>query len=73
VVTGYTTLYHGINVGATIKSEVKFRHVAPVGEPIQISAWVTKITKRLVETKGVLALKDNTVIAEGSFLFCISG
>ncbi|MCK4403305.1 MAG: PaaI family thioesterase [Dehalococcoidia bacterium] len=72
VVTGYSILYHGINVGATIKSEVKFKHVAPIGEPIQASGWVIKITKRLVEAKGVLTLEDNTVIAEGSFLFYIS-
>ncbi len=70
-VTAYAILCHGIDFGVTTKSEIRFRHVAPTGKPIQISAWVTKLTKRLVETKGMLALKDNTVIAEGSSLFYI--
>jgi len=70
-VTAYTILCCGIDFGVATKSEVRFKHIAPIGEPIQISAWVTKLTKRLVETKGVLALKDNTVIAEGSSLFYV--
>jgi len=70
-VTAYAILCHGINFGVTAKTEVRFKQVAPINEPIQISAWVTKLTRRLVETKGVLTLKDNTVIAEGSSLFYI--
>ena len=70
-VTAYAILCHGIHFGVTAKSEVRFKQVAPIKEPIQISAWVTKLTRRLVETKGVLALKDNTVIAEGSSLFYV--
>ena len=70
-VAAYAILCRGIYFGVTAKSEVRFKHVAPTGEPIQISAWVTKMTKRLVETKGVLALKDNTIIAEGSSLFYV--
>jgi len=70
-VAAYAILCRGIYFGVTAKSEVRFKHVAPTGEPIQTSAWVTKMTKRLVETKGVLALKDNTIIAEGSSLFYV--
>jgi len=70
-VTAYVILCCGIDFGVTAKSEVRFKQVAPINEPIQISAWVTKLTRRLVETKGVLALKDNTVIAEGSSLFYV--
>jgi beta-phosphoglucomutase family hydrolase len=70
-ITAYAILCCGIDFGVTAKSEVRFKHVAPTGEPIQICAWVTKLTKRLVETKGMLTLKDNTVIAEGSSLFYI--
>ena len=69
--TAYAILCRGINFGVTAKSEVRFKQVAPINEPIQISAWVPKLTRRLVETKGVLTLKDNTVIAEGSSLFYI--
>jgi HAD superfamily hydrolase (TIGR01509 family) len=64
-------LCHGIEFGVTAKSEIRFKQVAPINEPIQASAWVTKLTKRLVETKGVLTLKDNTVIVDGDFLFYV--
>jgi beta-phosphoglucomutase family hydrolase len=71
-VTAYAMLCHGIEYGVTAKSEIRFKQVAPINEPIQASAWVTKLTKRLVEAKGVLTLlKDNTVIVDGDFLFYV--
>jgi len=70
-VTAYAMLCHGIEFGVTAKSEIRFKQVAPINEPIQASGWVTKLTKRLVETKGVLTLKDNTVIVDGDFLFYV--
>ncbi len=70
-VTAYAILCHGIESGLTAKSEIRFKHVAPINKPIQASAWVTKLTKRLVETKGVLTLKDDTVIVDGDFLFYV--
>lgn len=70
-VTAYAILCNGIDFGVTTRSQVRFRHIAPTGEPIQISAWVTKSTKRLVETRGVLALEDGTTILEGNCMFYI--
>jgi HAD superfamily hydrolase (TIGR01509 family) len=70
-VNAYAMLCHGIEFGVTAKSEIRFKQVAPINEPIHASAWVTKLTKRLVETKGVLTLKDNTVIVDGDFLFYV--
>ncbi len=70
-VTAYAMLCHGIEFGVTAKSEIRFKQEAPINEPILASAWVTKLTKRLVETKGVLTLNDNTVIATGDFLFYV--
>jgi HAD superfamily hydrolase (TIGR01509 family) len=70
-VTAYAMLCHGIELGVTAKSEIRFKQTAPINEPIRASAWVAKLTKRLVETKGVLTLKDSTVIADGSFLFYV--
>jgi beta-phosphoglucomutase len=60
-----------IEFGVTAKSEIRFKQLAPINESIQASAWVTKLTKRLVETKGELTLKDNTLIADGDFLFYV--
>jgi beta-phosphoglucomutase len=70
-VNAYAMLCRGIEFGVTAKSEIRFKQVAPINESIQASAWVTKLTKRLVETKGVLTLNDNTVIADGDFLFYV--
>jgi len=70
-VTAYAMLCHGIELGVTAKSEIRFKQLAPINEPIQASAWVTKLTKRLVEAKGLLSLKDNTVIVDGNFLFYV--
>jgi len=70
-VTAYAMLCRGIELGVTAKSEIRFKQVAPINEPIKASAWVTKLTKRLVETKGVLTLKDNTVIVDGDFLLYV--
>ena len=70
-VTAYAMLCHGIELGVTAKSEIRFKQVAPINEPIRASAWVTKLTKRLVEAKGVIILKDDTVVADGNFLFYV--
>jgi HAD superfamily hydrolase (TIGR01509 family) len=70
-VAAYAMLCRGIELGVTARSEIRFKQAAPINDPIQASAWVTKLTKRLVETKGVLTLKDNTVIATGDSLFYV--
>ncbi len=70
-VTAYAILCHGIELAVTARSEIRFKQLAPINEPIQASAWVTKSTKRLVEAKGVLSLNDNTVIVDGNFLFYV--
>jgi HAD superfamily hydrolase (TIGR01509 family) len=70
-VNAYAMLCHGVEFGVTAKSEIRFRQAAPINEPIKASAWVTKAKKRLVETQGVLTLKDNTVIADGDFMFYV--
>ena len=70
-VTAYAMLCHGIELGVTAKSEIRFKQVAPINKPIKASAWITKLTRRLVETKGVLTLKDDTIIVDGNFLFYV--
>ncbi len=70
-VTAYAMLCRGIELGVTAKSEIRFKQVAPINEPIKASAWVTKLTKRLVETKGVLTLKSDKIVVDGNFLFYV--
>src|SRR4030042_249329 len=43
-VTAYAILCYGIDFGVTAKSEIRFKELAPIGVPIQASAWVTKLT-----------------------------
>lgn len=70
-ITAYAILCCGVDFGVTAKSEVRFKQVAPINEPIQVSGWATKVTRRLVETRGVLTLKDDSVIAEANSLFYV--
>jgi beta-phosphoglucomutase family hydrolase len=70
-VTAYAMLCRGIELGVTAKSEIRFRQLAPINQPIRASAWVTRLTKRLVEVRGELRLKDSTVIVDGNFLFYV--
>lgn len=67
----YAILCNGVDFAVTGKSEVKFKKVAPVNEPIRASARVTKLTSRLVEVRAVLTLRDGTVLAEGDFLYYV--
>jgi HAD superfamily hydrolase (TIGR01509 family) len=70
-VTAYAMLCRGIELGVTAKSEIRFRQLAPINEPIRASAWVTRLTKRLVAVRGELSLRDSTVIVDGNFLFYV--
>ncbi len=68
----YAILRHGLDC-VTGTSETKFRHPAPIGEPIQISAKIISKTHRAARAKAVLTLKDGTIIAETTSLFYIVG
>ena len=68
-VTAYTILCCGIEFGVTAKSEVRFRHVVRTGDCVEVSARATKVSRRLVETEGRIALKDGTVVAEAKSTF----
>jgi uncharacterized protein (TIGR00369 family) len=59
---GYAILYAGLDC-VTAKSEVRFTNPAPVNEPLQISARVTKMTSRFVETEATLSRQDGTIVA----------
>jgi len=71
--TAYAVLCHGVGSCVTAKSQINFTSMAPLKQPIQISAQVTKSTRRLIETKGILYLEDNTVVAEIKSLFYVKG
>jgi uncharacterized protein (TIGR00369 family) len=67
----YAFFPEGLNT-VTAKAEIRFRHPTPVGEPLIITAKVSKMTKRLVESEGkVILKKDGTVLAEATALHYI--
>lgn len=69
-VGGYAIIYTGLNC-VTAKSEIRYVNLAPINEPIEISAQITKKTSRLVETEATLSLKDGTIIATSLSLWYV--
>ena len=61
---GYAALFEGVNC-VTAKMQVKLRRLAPIDEPLIITAATIKKTRKLVEVKAAISLKDGTLIAEG--------
>ena len=61
----YAALFEGIT-GLTAKIEVRFKHPVQLGQSLNISAHLTRKTKRLAEAEAEVSLKDGTVIAEST-------
>ena len=61
----YATYFEGLNC-LTAKMQARLKRPALVDEPIVATASITKKTRKLVETKAAIALKDGTPIAEGT-------
>ncbi|MGD9116644.1 MAG: PaaI family thioesterase [Dehalococcoidia bacterium] len=61
----YAALYSGVN-SLTARLQTRFRMPLPIDQPLTVIGAVTKQTKRLVETRAELRLKDGTVAAEGT-------
>ena len=62
---GYAALFEGMNC-VTAKMQVKLRRLASIDEPLTITSSTIKKTRKLVETKATISLKDGTLIAEGT-------
>jgi uncharacterized protein (TIGR00369 family) len=61
----YAALFAGVNT-ITAKMQARFKRPVQTGEHLIITAHVTKKTRRLVEAKGELKLKDGTPLAEST-------
>jgi len=59
----YAALFAGVNT-ITAKMEARFKRPVQIGEHLTITASVTKKTRRLVEAKGELRLRDGTLVAD---------
>ncbi|MFC2047958.1 PaaI family thioesterase [Chloroflexota bacterium] len=61
----YASLFEGITC-VTAKMQIKLGRPASINEPLVITASVTKKTRKLVEAKATVSLRDGTMIAEST-------
>lgn len=59
----YAALFSGVKT-VTAKMQARFKRPARIGEQLTITAAVTRKTRRLVEARGEIRLKDGTPIAD---------
>ena len=62
---GYATFYEGVRC-VTGTMQIRFRHPASIGEPLIITASMTKNARRFTETEANITLTDGTLIAEAT-------
>lgn len=68
---GYAVFPLGVNC-LTAKSEIIFKHPAPIGETLHLTGIITKKTRRLIQTAGTITLPDGTIVAEGTALMYVT-
>jgi len=68
----YAAIFEGLFC-ITAKTETRLRRPALIDEPLIIAASITKNTRRLVETKANISLKDGTLIAESKATLFVIG
>jgi uncharacterized protein (TIGR00369 family) len=61
----YAALFAGVN-SLTAKMQTRFRRPLQIGEPLTITASLTKKTRKLVEAKAEMWLKDGTPVADST-------
>lgn len=59
----YAALFEGVN-SLTAKMQTRFRRPVQIDEPLIITASLTKKTRKLVEAKAEILLKDSTPVAD---------
>ncbi len=68
----YAAFFEGLAcVTAEVKARLKLP--APVNEPLTVTGWLTKKTRKLLESRSTVALKNGTVIAEGNAVHFVTG
>lgn len=61
----YAAYLNGISC-ITARMQVRLKRLVQVDEPLVITGAITRRTRKLVETRGVISLKDGTTVAEGT-------
>ena len=61
----YATHFEGISC-LTAKMEIRLKRSASVTEPLVITSCVTRNSRKLLETKAQVSLRDGTLVAEAT-------
>ncbi|MFC1977008.1 PaaI family thioesterase [Chloroflexota bacterium] len=61
----WAVLFEGMRC-VTAKIQVNLRRPAAINEPLVIISSITRKTRKVAETKAAVALRDGTLIAEGT-------
>jgi uncharacterized protein (TIGR00369 family) len=68
----YAALFSGMN-SLTATMQTRFRHPLQIDEPLVVTASLTRKTRKLVEAKAELSLKDGTVVADSTATMFVIG
>ncbi len=61
----YATRFEKLHT-VTAKLQVRIKSPIPIGEPLSITGNITKKSRKLVETKAAIFLKDGTPVADAT-------
>ena len=61
----YAALFEKVDT-VTAKLQVRIKRPIPIGEPLSITGNITKRTRKLVEAKGAIFVKEGTPVAEAT-------
>jgi len=62
---GYAALFEGINC-VTAKMQIKLKRPILIDEPLIITSSITKKTRKLIEARANISLKDGASVAEAT-------
>jgi uncharacterized protein (TIGR00369 family) len=68
----YAALFSGMN-SLTATMQTRFRRPLQIDEPLVITASLTRKTRKLVEAKAELSLKDGTAVADSTATMFVIG
>jgi acyl-coenzyme A thioesterase PaaI-like protein len=68
----WAALFDGVNT-VTARMETRFKRSLPINEPLIITGSLTRKTRKLVEAKAQISLKDGTSVADSTATMFILG
>jgi acyl-coenzyme A thioesterase PaaI-like protein len=61
----YAAVFEGVN-GVTARLQVDLKRPAAINEPLVVTSVLTRKSRKLVETRATVVLRDGTPVAEGT-------